>query len=116
MGATPGMQWAQLLTQMGGQQNQAIASGAAAGAASKTADVKQQQQDMLAQQNQDQEVQHALQSGARYVGPGGMLQDQMTAPDGSSIVTHRPVNDDEYVATYPGAKGQPPVKMAWPPM
>src|SRR5271154_2978049 len=113
---TPGMQWGQILGQMGGTIARAGSQGAAAGTAAKEADIKQKQQDMLAQQNQDQEVQHAQEQGARFIGPGNMIQDSMLAPDGSQIVTHRPPNSDELVTSYPGRKGTQPVKMAWPSM
>lgn len=82
-------------------------------AAKQDADMKQQQEDRAAQAQQDDELQHAIAQGAKYVGPGGLIQEQMLGPDGQMVTTHRPPSEDEFVQSYPGRKGAPPVKMAW---
>jgi len=76
----------------------------------------QEQQDREAQKRQDEELAHAISQGAKLLGPGQLVQEQMLGPDGRTVTTHRPPNDDEFIATYPGRKGTQPVKMVWGPL
>lgn len=89
------------------------AAGSPGWVAKQNADMKQQEEDRAAQAQQDLELQHAIAQGAKYVGPGGLIQEQMLGPDGQTVTTHRPPSEDEFVQSYPGRKGAPPVKMAW---
>lgn len=109
-------------------------------------ELEQQQQDMAASHQQHEDIQHALSMGAKYVGPGGMIREdvplnapQMQTPDtqggednptsgvsqtllqsmqpgqqSGTTTIYRPPAKDEYVATYPGRKGEDPIKLAWP--
>ena len=80
--ATPGMQWAQLLAQMGSEGNNAIAQGMQAGTAAKNSDINQQREQLEAQQEQrqaeqyDQQVaQFAQDHGWKPIGPGNQVWD-----------------------------------------
>lgn len=88
-------------------------AGSPAWAAKQNAQLQQQQEDRAAQAQQDTEIQHALDSGARYSGPGGLIQEQMQGPDGSPTTIHRQPSEDEFVTSYPGRKGTQPVKLVW---
>lgn len=114
MGMTPGMQWAELVNQMGNQGTQAALGGIAAGQRGQQIDVEKQAEQRMQQQQYEEELTHALQNGAKYVGPGGMVQESTPGPDGNPIVTHRPVNPDRYVSKYKNPADGTSVQLEWP--
>lgn len=89
-------------------------------------DLEKDQENRIAAQAQWENVQHALENGGKPLGPGDLIREDHPMPDLSTIggsnegmpshvPVYRPVDaDQEFVASYPGAKGTQPIKVAIP--
>lgn len=74
-------------------------------------DLAKQQEQRAAQQQFDEEVQHGLDNGGRYIGPGNQVQETQYGPDGQPTTIMRPVNPNRYVAKYKNPGGGPDVHL-----
>lgn len=116
--ATQGLQWAQLIGNLtaGAAQRQQQGQQFA-----QTLDLdkqheqlQQQQEDRQKQQQYDEELSHALSQGAKYVGPGGMVQETSYDQQGNPQTIHRPVNENRFVAKYKNPVSGDTVQLEWP--
>ena len=97
--STPGMQWAQLVGQMGGEGANAITQGMAAGNASANTNIKQQQADLekrqqyrQAQQWDSDTLQHLTQEGALFGDPHtGLVKETQYQPDTTGLNNGMPI-------------------------
>lgn len=76
--------------------------------------MRQEQEDRANQQQYDEELSHALSQGARFVGPGNMVQETTYDAQGNPSTIHRPVDENRYVAKYKNPVTGDAVQLEWP--
>lgn len=76
--------------------------------------LQKQQADRAALEAHNAEIQHAMENGAKFVGPGGVVQETITGPDGQPTVIHRPIDPEGHIAKYKDPITGQTVQMEWP--